>query len=76
VFTAEPAVSHRPVEAGRCLECHNFHQKEQFALLKASQPELCSECHEVGVPAAELPPPYPPQPSPAPDAGGDRGGAS
>lgn len=56
VFTAQPAVSHEPVQAGFCLRCHDFHQEEQFALLAKPQPDICRSCHELGNPVKQTHP--------------------
>ncbi len=56
VFTAEVAVSHAPVQGGLCLSCHDFHQREQFVLLKEPQPDVCRQCHAPGDPVEQTHP--------------------
>lgn len=56
VFTAEPAIPHKPVQSNFCLLCHNFHQEEQFALLSQPQPAVCRECHALGEPVEQTHP--------------------
>lgn len=60
VFSAELQVAHKPVEAGFCLRCHDFHQEQQFALLAKPQPDICRNCHEVGKPVEQTHPPIAP----------------
>jgi predicted CXXCH cytochrome family protein len=38
---------HKPVEEGKCLDCHNPHSSDyKFLLKSATVAELCSKCHE------------------------------
>jgi predicted CXXCH cytochrome family protein len=39
---------HPPVAAGDCLDCHDPHQSDNKAQLKAPGAELCYTCHEKG----------------------------
>lgn len=56
VLAAAPRVPHDPVTDNECLECHVFHQEEEFALLAKSQPAVCRDCHEVGEPVKQTHP--------------------
>lgn len=57
----ERVATHRPVEAGKCTECHTPHQSGTPPGLKAGGPDLCIQCHRREAPPATqagVHPPY------------------
>lgn len=41
---------HRPVAAGRCMECHDPHQSLRQYMLRDTDEVLCGQCHDLPMP--------------------------